>query len=101
MLRLRTKVPEWNEEMQSYTLDYNGRARLASAKNFQLEATPGGGLDDLAKPKSQRRSRRSAAQAEVRMQFGKYDDDTFNLDYSYPLCGMQALAIALTTSNWS
>ena len=30
-----------------------------------------------------------------------YDDNTFNLDYSHPLCGMQALAIALTTSNWS
>lgn len=104
-VRLRTKVPEWNEEMQSYTLDYNGRARLASAKNFQLEAVDEAATAEgsrRARVKGRRRkSRRAAALAGVKLQFGKYDDNTFNLDYSHPLCGMQALAIALTTSNWS
>ena len=36
----------------------------------------------------------------VVMQFGKYDDNTFNLDFAHPLCGLQALAIALSTSGW-
>ena len=104
-MSLRTKMPVWNEEMQSYTLDYNGRARLASAKNFQLEAVDEAATAEgsrRARVKGRRRkSRRAAALAGVKLQFGKYDDNTFNLDYSHPLCGMQALAIALTTSNWS
>ena len=111
-LRLRTKVPEWNEEMQSYTLDYNGRARLASAKNFQLELAPATSAEaaeiqkayDTVRGESRRdrrRSRRAIALAGVKLQFGKYDDDTFNLDYAHPLCGIQALAIALTTSSWT
>lgn len=111
-VRLRTKVPEWNEEMQSYTLDYNGRARLASAKNFQLEEAPGSATSASGKStatsfgkgrsKSERRkSRRAMALAGVKLQFGKYDDNTFNLDYLHPLCGMQALAIALTTASWT
>ena len=36
----------------------------------------------------------------VAMQFGKYDEDTFNLDFAHPLCGLQAFAIALSASGW-
>ena len=45
-------------------------------------------------------SRRRRRMEGVAMQFGKYDDDTFNLDFAHPLCGLQALAIALSTSKW-
>eukprot|EP01050_Picozoa_sp_SAG11_P020543 SAG11_NODE_3481_length_2421_cov_1.594315_1_plen_409_part_01 len=98
---VRTKLPAWNEEMQSYTLDYGGRARLASAKNFQLElAVPNSssmaGKSSPTAPKSNKRRSKSRRGLEgVVLQFGKYDDNTFNLDYSYPLCGLQAFAIAL------
>eukprot|EP01043_Picozoa_sp_COSAG02_P076112 COSAG02_NODE_16014_length_1121_cov_0.651663_1_plen_266_part_00 len=111
---LRTKMPVWNEEMQSYTLDYGGRARLASAKNFQLELSPSTSqalsnetqteMEEFRNPS--RRSRRGKGSRHgrrmegVAMQFGKYDEDTFNLDFAHPLCGLQALAIALSTSEW-
>jgi len=111
---LRTKMPVWNEEMQSYTLDYGGRARLASAKNFQLELSPSTSqalsnetpeeMEEFRNPS--RRSRRGKGSRHgrrmegVAMQFGKYDEETFNLDYAHPLCGLQALAIALSTSGW-
>ena len=106
---LRTKMPVWNEEMQSYTLDYGGRARLASAKNFQLELAPGSVEGPEAEPElvpgSSRSGRRKGKGRRGRldgvvMQFGKYDDNTFNLDFAHPLCGLQALAIALSTSGW-
>ena len=94
---VKTKLPAWNEEMQSYTLDYGGRARMASAKNFQLEMADGS--DPSPKGKAGR-GKSSRALKGVVMQFGKYDDDTFSLDYAFPLCGLQAFAIALSTSNW-
>ena len=112
-MSLRTKMPVWNEEMQSYTLDYGGRARLASAKNFQLELTTSTSEalsnetpEEMEEFRRSRRSKKGKGSRKARrmdgvaMQFGKYDDDTFNLDFAHPLCGLQALAIALSTSNW-
>lgn len=100
----RTRLPTWNEDMQSYTLDYGGRARLASAKNFQLELADdqnkAAGLPKVSEKRKGRRSNKRSSMDGVLLQFGKYDDETFNLDYSYPLCGLQAFAIALSTSGW-
>lgn len=31
------------------------------------------------------------------MQFGRIADDIFTLDYSYPMCAVQAFAIALSS----
>jgi tubby-related protein 1 len=31
------------------------------------------------------------------MQFGRVADDAFTLDYSYPMCAVQAFAIALSS----
>jgi hypothetical protein len=36
MLLLRNKPPKWNEQMQAYCLNFNGRVTHASVKNFQL-----------------------------------------------------------------
>lgn len=36
VLMVQNKAPQWNEETQSYVLNFNGRVTLASVKNFQL-----------------------------------------------------------------
>ena len=36
---LHNKKPIWNEESQSYVLNFNGRVSQASIKNFQLVTT--------------------------------------------------------------
>lgn len=36
VLRLFNKSPQWNEENQSFVLNFNGRVNLASVKNFQI-----------------------------------------------------------------
>jgi len=36
MLVLYNKAPQWNEETQSYVLNFNHRVRIASVKNFQI-----------------------------------------------------------------
>lgn len=36
LVELRNKAPSWNEETQSYVLNFHGRVTQASVKNFQI-----------------------------------------------------------------
>jgi tubby and related proteins len=73
---LKNKVPQWDAVLRGYKLDFHGRATKASEKNFQLVA--------------------ATDPEKVVMLFGKQGDDRFALDFRYPLCGLQAAAIATT-----
>ncbi|XP_027450965.1 tubby-related protein 3 isoform X1 [Zalophus californianus] len=77
LIELHNKAPVWNDDNQSYILNFNGRVTQASVKNFQIvhENDP----DDIV------------------MQFGRVAEDVFTLDYSYPLCALQAFAIGLSS----
>lgn len=73
---LKNKTPQWDGVLRGYKLDFHGRATKASEKNFQLVA--------------------ASDPDKVVMLFGKQSDDRFALDFRYPLCGLQAAAIATT-----
>ncbi|XP_066252049.1 protein king tubby [Euwallacea similis] len=77
LVLLRNKTPVWNDDTQSYVLNFHGRVTQASVKNFQIvhDSDP-----DY-----------------VVMQFGRVADDAFTMDYRYPLCALQAFAIALSS----
>ena len=77
LLVLHNKSPVWNEETQSYVLNFHGRVTQASVKNFQI-----------VHPQSQEY---------IVMQFGRVSDDVFTLDYRYPMCAVQAFGIALSS----
>nr|XP_033816625.1 tubby protein-like [Geotrypetes seraphini] len=77
IVELQNKTPSWNEETQSYVLNFHGRVTLASVKNFQIIHT-----DD---PEY------------IVMQFGRVTEDVFTMDYSYPLCALQAFAVCLSS----
>jgi hypothetical protein len=77
LLVLHNKAPVWNEETQSYVLNFHGRVTQASVKNFQI-----------VHPQNQ---------DYIVMQFGRVADDVFTLDYRYPLCAVQAFGIALSS----
>ena len=77
LLVLHNKAPVWNEETQSYVLNFHGRVTQASVKNFQI-----------VHPQSQ---------DYIVMQFGRVATDVFTLDYRYPLCAIQAFGIALSS----
>ncbi|KAL6463039.1 hypothetical protein MHYP_G00274300 [Metynnis hypsauchen] len=76
LITLEVKKPVWNAEMKACALDFNGRVKKTSAKNFQLIC-----------PKNPEK---------LVMQFGRVDEEHFALDYSAPLCALQAFAIALS-----
>jgi len=83
LLTLRNKQPTWNEETQSYVLNFGGRVKAASVKNFQIvhEEDP-----DY-----------------VILQFGRVgehgdsDEHTFTMDYQYPMTALQAFGICLSS----
>uniref|UniRef100_A0A3Q2X9H8 TUB like protein 1b n=1 Tax=Hippocampus comes TaxID=109280 RepID=A0A3Q2X9H8_HIPCM len=76
LIELHNKTPVWNEETASHVLNFNGRVTQASIKNFQIVHSK----DDY-----------------IVMQFGRIADDIFTLDYKYPMCAVQAFAIALSS----
>ncbi|KAI3379735.1 hypothetical protein SNEBB_004388 [Seison nebaliae] len=77
LLQLNNKSPVWNEETQSYVLNFHGRVTQPSIKNFQIihEKDP----DYIV------------------MQFGRISDDVFTCDFQYPMCAIQAFGIALSS----
>ncbi|XP_069803805.1 tubby-related protein 3-like isoform X2 [Dendropsophus ebraccatus] len=74
---LYNKAPSWNEETQSYVLNFHGRVTQASVKNFQII-----NADDTEN---------------IVMQFGRVAEDVFTMDYGYPLCALQAFSICLSS----
>ncbi|NP_001116953.1 tubby-related protein 3 [Xenopus tropicalis] len=77
IIELHNKAPVWNDDTQSYVLNFHGRVTHASVKNFQIvhDNDP----DYIV------------------MQFGRVAEDFFTLDYSYPLCALQAFSVALSS----
>ncbi|XP_023209607.1 protein king tubby 1-like isoform X3 [Centruroides sculpturatus] len=77
LLELHNKTPVWNDETQSYVLNFHGRVTQASVKNFQI--VHDNDVDYIV------------------MQFGRVAEDHFTMDYSYPMCALQAFAVALSS----
>ncbi|KAM5170417.1 tubby-related protein 3 [Mantella aurantiaca] len=77
IIELHNKAPVWNDDTQSYVLNFHGRVTHASVKNFQIvhDNDP----------------------EYIVMQFGRVAEDLFTLDYSYPMCALQAFAVALSS----
>ncbi|KAG1677075.1 hypothetical protein FOA52_001245 [Chlamydomonas sp. UWO 241] len=67
------KPPRWNEELNAYCLNFNGRVTEASVKNFQLVTEENQGY--------------------VILQFGKIGPNTFTMDYQFPMSALQAFGI--------
>eukprot|EP00108_Taenia_solium_P006977 TsM_000986200 transcript=TsM_000986200 gene=TsM_000986200 len=77
VMELHNKKPMWNEETQSYVLNFHGRVTQASVKNFQL-------IDN-------------SDESTILMQFGRVSNDVFTMDYTYPLTALQAFGIAISS----
>ncbi|KAI6184340.1 Protein king tubby [Aphelenchoides bicaudatus] len=77
MIVLNNKQPQWNEDTQSYVLNFHGRVTQASVKNFQI-------VHNLNPDY-------------VVMQFGRINSEVFTMDFRYPLSPVQAFGIAMTS----
>ena len=77
-LSLVSRLPTWSADLRCWILNFRGRVRAPSTKNFQLVSA-----DDPAGP--------------VLLQFGKLEEDLFILDFNPTrISAAQAFAIGLT-----
>jgi tubby-related protein 1 len=67
--------PEWNDSLECYCLNFYGRVKKASAKNFQLVYEDD---DD-----------------NIILQHGKVSPDEFNIDFREPFNFVDAFAVSL------
>ncbi|CAM6033137.1 unnamed protein product [Sphagnum compactum] len=88
LMSLKSKTPEWNHERGCWSLDFKGRATMASIHNFQLVSSS-----------SSSGSRSDAASAEERvvLQMGKVGKEEYIVDFCSPLSALQAFSICLTS----
>lgn len=66
LIELHNKTPVWNDDTQSYVLNFHGRVTQASVKNFQIV--------------------HDSDTDYVVMQFGRVAEDVFTMDYRYIFC---------------
>lgn len=78
VLVLKNKMPQWNEDTQSFVLNFHGRVSQASVKNFQI-----------IHPRHD--------QEYIILQFGRVGTDTFTMDLQYPMDLLTAFGIALSS----
>ena len=76
----KNNPPEWSDEHEAYVLDFYNRVEKPSVKNFQL-------VEDIEN------------ETEVVLQFGKVNENTFNLDLRAPFTPLQAVALALSSCD--
>ncbi len=86
LLIFETKKPSWNEQLQAYTLNFNGRVKLPSKKNFLL----------VPQAKNEAMDEEYGADT-LCLRFGKVTKHKFTLDFRHPISPFQAFAIAITT----
>jgi tubby and related proteins len=96
ILELHNKTPVWNEDTQSYVLNFHGRVTQASVKNFQI-VHDNDGKHHLLKISPFCFLTKILLVDYIVMQFGRIDEDVFTCDYSYPMCAIQAFGLALSS----
>ena len=78
-INLRSRAPEYNPRLQGFCLDFFGRARLASVRNFQLVDA-----DEPTVPNDPH------AEQKCKLLFGRWSADSFHLDVKHPFSPAEA-----------
>ena len=78
LVRMKNKEPKWNDQLDAYVLNFNGRVTMASVKNFQLVVE-------------------NDSDERIILQFGRVSKDEFTMDLDWPMSPMQAFCICLSS----
>jgi len=85
LITFQTKQPVWSEELQAWTLNFDGRVKMASKKNFLLEVEDKFHLvNEFGEDTEQ-------------LRFGKVRKNVYSLDYKYPFSPIAALGTCIST----
>jgi hypothetical protein len=86
LLTFETRKPSWNEELSAWTLNFHGRVKMASKKNFLIVPEQGNTNMEM-----------EFGEDTTYLRFGKVTKTRFTLDYQAPLSPFMALAIACSS----
>ncbi len=81
--------PEWDYQYNNYKIDFNGRVKQISKKNFIL-------VDYIKMNKSNINKNENKEYNRI-LQCGKINDKTYALDYIFPLTTFEAFCISITS----
>eukprot|EP00397_Hematodinium_sp_SG-2012_P017539 GEMP01017940.1.p1 GENE.GEMP01017940.1~~GEMP01017940.1.p1 ORF type:complete len:339 (+),score=88.72 GEMP01017940.1:82-1098(+) len=76
----KNRMAIWDDDRKCFVLDFDDRVKEASVKNFQMI--------------------RADKNDTVFLQFGRYEQNVFNLDFGHPISPFQAFSIALTSMDY-
>lgn len=82
--KLRSRAPEYSPRLHGFCLDFFGRARLASVRNFQIVDADAGLVP-------------GDEQARCLLLFGRWSSEIFHLDVKAPFSIVDAFAIAVSS----
>eukprot|EP00638_Chattonella_subsalsa_P000479 CAMPEP_0117767570 /NCGR_PEP_ID=MMETSP0947-20121206/21721_1 /TAXON_ID=44440 /ORGANISM="Chattonella subsalsa, Strain CCMP2191" /LENGTH=552 /DNA_ID=CAMNT_0005591311 /DNA_START=47 /DNA_END=1705 /DNA_ORIENTATION=+ len=82
LMIFETKRPVWNEQLMAWTLNFNGRVKIPSKKNFLIQAEVENHLME------------QEFGEDVYLRFGKMSKTRFSLDFRHPISPVVALGIA-------
>ncbi|CAK9001737.1 Tubby protein-like, partial [Durusdinium trenchii] len=112
---LSTRTPRYDRNTGSLRMKFlNNRVRMASSKNLIFCLDKNSDLIDQNLSLSgdnnnnnnnnnnnqNGRARKAVDEDRVVLQFGKYNEERFNLDFRFPLAPVQAFGLALTLFKW-
>ncbi|KAJ0398597.1 hypothetical protein ATCC90586_004759 [Pythium insidiosum] len=102
LLTFETKKPSWNEELGAWTLNFQGRVKMASKKNFLV--VPEGRVKMASKKNflvvpevGNEAMEAEFGEEKTYLRFGKVTKARFALDYQAPMSPIIALAIACSS----
>jgi hypothetical protein len=87
MIVFETKKPSWNEELGAWTLNFNGRVKVASKKNLLM----------VAENQNLAMEEEFGGEEKIYLRFGKVTKTRFTLDHQAPISPILALAIACSS----
>ena len=86
--------PEWDYEYNNYKMNFNGRVKQTSKKNFILMENIN--INNLNKNKVMNKNDEIEENKNI-LQCGKIDDNKYALDFIYPLSTFDAFCISITS----
>jgi len=92
LMVLETKKPTWNTTISAWVLNFNGRVRIPSKKNFILIPEQGNMTTE-----SEFTNRDGEITEMVVLRHGKMSKSRFTVDFRYPICPLAALAICCSS----
>ncbi|CAM9927920.1 unnamed protein product, partial [Hapterophycus canaliculatus] len=86
IITFETLSPSWNEVLHAWTLNFNGRVKIPSKKNFLVAPEKGNLVME-----------QDFGEGKVHIRHGKMSKSRFSVDFRHPVSPIVALGVCCST----